>query len=394
MLFLKRAGRKPLNTVLFMMSALIGVLLLILNDRVMADNEASVEELMNLSVITCHIIANNPTEAPVRILPMQAEMLTERDEVADWFAYERGPFYLNGSDPADGFFVVYATTDYEHFFRETYVECKVEPEYADADFATESYVCFADKSFLSAKELAVGDTIDIRGGRADTSYNPNAPLLSFRIIGSYDAENSSISSAAIVVPESCFFAKGAQRITYDSETYMQWYRFHFFSFTLNPKYNDTFEETVARLLPVVEEIGDYSLHTDAREMENALRPLEQRMMIQRALTGILRWVFMLLSLIVAAVMGVAERQEILIRRLFGEHQGRIIGDTALAALLLMGVCLLPAALCIVLLASDSVQMLRYLVILLILSFVSFCVVLLRSTFEPVIPMYQSLNKET
>lgn len=374
-----------------MMSALIGVLLLSVNERVMSANEASVNELMRQSVITCHIIANDPMESPVRIMPMDVEELIHRDEVADYFAYERGPFYMNGAGAASDFHVVYSTTDYAHFFRETYVDYEIDPAYSETDFSSENYVCFAARSFLSARNVEIGDTIEIRGGRADTSYDPDAPLLSFRIIGSFDSDFTSISSCAILVPEPCFFTRGAQRITYNSETYLQWYRFHFFSFTLKPEYNGTFEETVADLMPVVEKIGDYSIHVDAKEMETTLRPMELRLAIQRRLTGVLRVIFMLLSMIAAALMGRAERGEILIRRLFGDGPSVIVTETAFAGLGVMAAMLVPALALVFLMASPS--MTGYFAVVLSASFLTFCIMLIWGAAEPIIPMYQSLNKD-
>ena len=326
-MFFKRMCRRPLLPILIMAELLSSVIFLSVNERAIMTNRESIAQLYDAAVVECQVLPKSVMGGKFAISPFDAQTLCRQDAVASYFCVLKEPCYFPENGSEGGMLVVCGTNDLSTFGQKMYVTCSLLSEYENVDFSEDIPVCLLDAAMAEDFGYGPGDIISIVGGDENGLYSDKAAPQELTVIGTYVNNGSMVEEGAILVPESRFFTRGEARLVYNGASRNRWYYYVKFSFTIDSAYNKDIDSTVAALEESVSRLsgmGEYTFHAGTRELELALRPLENKLAIQQRLSLPMKIAFITLAAVLTLLLVSGEREEILIRRLCGESGGRVM----------------------------------------------------------------------
>ena len=348
-MFLIRMCRRPLIPLLLLTEFMLSACFLSVNEKTLRENQASIEQLYDTAVVECRVLPKTVTGGRFAISPFSARALCRQEAVDSYFCVLKDPCYLTQDGPEGNMIVACGTNDPAVFCREMYVTVTLDETYRDVDFKEDAAVCLLDRDMAEELGYRPKDTISVMGGDENGHYTEKAAPQELTVIGTYKNGGSMVEKGAILVPESRFYTRGEKRLTYDAASQNRWYYYIKFSFTLHPAYNRDLERVTAELEEAVSHLTgldkvEYTLYVGSRELEQALRPLENKTALQQRLSLPMQAAFCVLSAALTLLLAAGERQEILIRRLGGESGTRVLVSTWAALCLLLSLLVLPSLL--------------------------------------------------
>lgn len=390
MMFLKRMGRKPLIPLLILAGFLAAVLFIAVNENNIQKNLQSIDQMYDNATIECQVIPNSVSVTGLELSPFSAQDIYQREEVTSHLSAMFSPGYLYGDKADEQPYVIYGTNDLKGFCDKMSITPTMAEGHTVEGFCDEKGVCLLLDVFAEEKGYEVGDTVLMTGGGERGTYIEGAPVQELTVVGTYS--NEGVTVEAFVVPESCIYEKDEKRLIFNDSTRRLWYKYSKFYFTIDSAYNKNYEELEASLEEQIGSMGDYTLYSGTRELEESIRPLENKLELQRWLSIPIRLAFVGLSALLTLLLLAQERQEILIRRMRGESGLRVMLETFGAVCLLLILLTLPAALLAAALGGSRV-MLEQLIFSVAISGISGGVLLAVLCRKGLISLYQSSKQE-
>lgn len=390
MMFLKRMWRKPLIPLLILAEFIAAVLFMVVNENNIQKNLQAIDQLYDNATIECQVMPNSVSVTGLELSPFSAQDIYRREEVTSYLSAMFSPGYLYG-EKADGEpYVIYGTNDLKGFCDKMSITPTMAEGHTIEGFCDEKAVCLLMDRFAEEKGYEIGDTVLLTGGGERGTYIEGAPVQELTVVGIYS--NEGVTVEAFVVPESCIYEKDEKRLIFNDNTRRLWYKYSKFYFTIDSAYNKNFEELETSLEEQIGAMGDYTLHSGTRELEESIRPLENKLELQRWLSIPIRLAFVGLSALLTLLLLAQERQEILIRRMRGESGLRVMLETFGAVCLLLILMTVPAVLLAVLLDGSRV-MLEHLIFSVVISGISGGILLAVLCRKGLISLYQSSKQE-
>lgn len=386
MMFLKRMWRKPLIPLMILAELIASVLFVLINERNIQDNLKVIDQLYNNATIECQIIPNSVSITGLDLQPYAIQPLCQREEISTYFCTIFSPGYIVGEKADGNAYLIYGTNDLNTFCEKMYITCNMAEGYSVDNFCYEKGVCLLEEHFAAEKGYQVGDTVLLTGGGERGRYIESAPVQELTVVGTYSNQGSVAES--FVVPESCIYEQGEQRLIFSDETRRLWYKYSKFCFTIDSSYNKVYVQLEASLQEQISAMGEYDLFFGAREMEESLRPLENKLELQRWISLPVRMAFIVLSMLLTLLLLMQDRQEILIRRMRGECRFQILIETLTSVSLLLVILAIPAALLVNLFAGVNGAM-EHLLLSVFASAISGGVLLTFLCCKSLISLYQT-----
>lgn len=341
----KRFARKPLFALLFLAELVVSVLFLSFQEQSMQANREAVDALYHNARIQCQLMPSSVMSGTLAVSPFSAQMLLNRKEVDSCYCSVWNPVYLvgDGAPRGENTFIAYGTNDLSTFFEKMGLTCTFAEGYTVEDFCQRENVCLMDATLADLLSYRLGDTIALAGADENAEYSESASVQQLTLVGIYPSSIRFLG--ALIVPEANIYTQGQKRIVYSDATRLRWYVYSQFSFTLNPAYNAQFDAVAAEIQQWMDAMRmDCTLYANTRELEEALRPLENKLKLQQTLHLPIRCAFIALAAVLAVLMTHQEQSEILIRRLHGEPSLRLFLGLWLSLCGLLLALSLPAAL--------------------------------------------------
>lgn len=340
---MKHLYRKPLLPVLLMVMLLFGTCFMTLFQKGMAEDKQRIEDIYNYTHIYIEAFPKVDTEEQLRMVVYRGNAAAELPEIADSMVVQQCYYKLSEAFGTEGASAIYGTNHPDEFAkyrdiriswgdgwdRETFLDIKERPG------------CLMEEDLAKKLGVSVGDEFAIIPLARLEQEVEEAPEVIFTVAGVFDRRQSGLEQGALIVPNTIF--KGDGGLLYNSvmvnNCFYQVYRLE-----LDTAYNREIDVVLEKIEKKL--IDKYNLVTNARTMKQAIRPIEQKIMLQEMLEIPLMVVFMIATMVIGLLLALSLKTEMFLRFLVGEKRlgvflkmlgSLLISLTLFGAIALLGV---------------------------------------------------------
>lgn len=187
------------------------------------------------------------------------------------------------------------------------------------DFAVTGGVlpCLVRQELLEEAGAALGDVLTISPTNHAQYILSDPAQFELLVVGVYEDSLGRTAAGSILVPQESFL--GEPKLFYYSD---MMYRYYYRTFVLrvDPAYNREYDRIEDELEQILYDLKDYSLVSNARALENAARPLSQKLQMQELLVVPLALLLMAAAAVIAVLLGMSLDTEVFLRLMWGEKR--------------------------------------------------------------------------
>lgn len=177
--------------------------------------------------------------------------------------------------------------------------------------------CLVRQELLEETGLKPGDTIRVSPSAYLQEVHYLAPEIPLTIIGTYAESMGRTGGMDLLVPEESFL-NGPKLLYYGDLMYRCYYRAY--ALKLDPSYNREYDRVEDELENILYDLSAYSFATNARAIENAARPLIQKLQMQELLVLPLSGLLLAAMVVAAVLLGLSLDTEVFLRLMWGEKR--------------------------------------------------------------------------
>ena len=156
------------------------------------------------------------------------------------------------------------------------------------------------------------------------------------IIGTYDENFDRTGTLDLLVPEESFL--NGPKLLYSGEMMYRCY-YRAYAMRLDPAFNREYDRVEDELGKILYDMGAFSFATNARSIENAARPLIQKLQMQELLVLPLCVMLMLAAFVAAVLLGLSMDIEVFLRLMWGEKRAAVFAALLGAVGLWLLICI-------------------------------------------------------
>ena len=195
--------------------------------------------------------------------------------------------------------------------------------------------CLVRRELLESAGLKMGDVIAVSPTAFFGEVHHLAPEIALTIVGTYSEPYGHTGAEDLLVPEESFL--NGPKLLWNSDLMYRCY-YRAYSMELDPAYNREYDRVETELEKFLYDMGAFSFATNARAIENAARPLIQKLQMQELLVLPLCALLLAAAVVAAVLLGLGMDTEVFLRLMWGEKRTKVF-------LTLSGVVVLWLAIC-------------------------------------------------
>ena len=199
--------------------------------------------------------------------------------------------------------------------------------------------CLVRKELLVETGLSLGDTVTVSPTPYYDMIHYQAPEMRLTIIGTYEEPLGRTGEFDLLVPEESFLS--GPKLLYSGEMMYRCY-YRAYAMQLNPAYNRDYDRIEEQLEKILYDMGAYSFATNARSIENATRPLIQKLQMQELLVLHMAVLLIAAAVVAAVLLGVSLDTEVFLRLMWGEKRSSVLFRLGGVILIWLLVCVMCA----------------------------------------------------
>lgn len=184
----------------------------------------------------------------------------------------------------------------------------------------DSAPCLVRQELLEETGLSLGDTITVSPTPYSDQIHYLAPEIRLTILGTYTEAFDRTGEMDLLVPEESFL--NGPKLLYSGEMMYRCY-YRAYAMRLNPAYNREYDRVEDELEKMLYDMGSYSFATNARAIENAARPLIQKLQMQELLVLPLSLLLLAAAVVAAVLLGLGFDTEVFLRLMWGEKRSAV-----------------------------------------------------------------------
>ena len=314
---MKYIYRKPMLPALLLMMLVFGTCFMTVFLKDMAEGRQSIEDIYNNTHIYVDALPENESALSLRMVVYRGNAAAGLEEIADSMVVEKCYYSWAETMEEEVASAVYGTNHPDAFAQ--YQDFKISwGEGWDRErflSIEERTGCLIEEEMAEKLSLSVGDEIAIIPAAALGMEKEDAPEVAFTVAGIFDRRQSGLEQNALIVPNTIF--KGDGGLLYNSTMINNCF-YHIYRLELNPEYNREVDVVLEKIEKKL--IDKYSLVTNARTMRQAIRPIEQKLMLQEMLEIPLMVAFIIATMVMGLLLALSLKTEIFLRFLIGENR--------------------------------------------------------------------------
>ena len=184
----------------------------------------------------------------------------------------------------------------------------------------DSAPCLVREALLEQTGLTLGDTLSVSPTPWAGEIHHQAPTFELTIIGTYEEDFDRTGRLDLLVPEESFL-NGPKLFWNGDMMYRCYYRAY--AMRVDPAFNREYDRIEDELEQILYDLSAYSFATNARSIENAARPLIQKLQMQELLVLPLGILLLAAAVVAAVLLGLSFDTEVFLRLMLGEHRGKV-----------------------------------------------------------------------
>lgn len=184
--------------------------------------------------------------------------------------------------------------------------------------------CIVSASLYEEVGLEFGKTMVIAGSEDYEQDPENAPSLTLTVIGMFQG---GFGEGDIIVPLDIYLSKPG--LLYNSNTMVNCF-YRSMTLMVDPAYNREYAEIKEEVERILNQDGDYDMVTNIRTLEQAVGPVERKLMVQQLVIKPLAVILWIASGVTALLLGLSLQTEVFLRFLWGEKRWAVFGKMLLS----------------------------------------------------------------
>lgn len=327
---MKHIYRKPLLPALVMTALCFAVCFMTLFSKSIADDTALVDALYRNTRLEFQILPGDQSGSVLQLDTHTGSKIKVVEQIPEtctlmWCDYSvREPELLVGAGE------VYGTNNLSFLAEKLDIRIAYGKDYKAEKFiytSGENTPCVMDEMLASQLGLSIGDSLTI-APTEDVSRDPEkAPSLGMILVGTYTCAEDRPGDNGLIVPEELFLAKPG--LLYNSNMmYRCFYRD--FYFRIDPAYNRSYDQIEKQVEQILDDPEEYTIYSNARSLEQMVRPIERRLAVQQMLVLPLGVLFALACGVLSVLLVMSFHTEVFLRFMWGEPRWKVFGAMVLS----------------------------------------------------------------
>lgn len=319
---MKHILRKPLLPCVLLVLLVFSVCFMTLFQQSIEDNQTAVEDMYDNVQLTFQVLPGTSANGELKLRNKTVTKLQKVEGVTDCFYYLECPYSLRSPIQLANYSSVYGTNNLSFFAEERGVTITLGDGWdEDAIIHPEeggSIPCVLEINLAGVLGVNTGDTFVI-APNADEETDPEAaPSMEMVVAGTFEDEAGLVDLYSIIVADLSFL--GSPGFLYSSTMMESFYYYRTFQFLTDPIYNRDFQMLKDEINAVLKKAGDYILYSNVRILEQAVRPLDQKIRIQQMLVTPLSILLCVATAVMAVFLCAGFSGEVFLRLLWGEKR--------------------------------------------------------------------------
>lgn len=342
--------RKPLLPILFMLLFVFEVLFMGIISRGIERDMKTVEEMYDKSVITYTALPESNGDLILR--PHFTDSLAKLEEVESAYGIIYCPYSLRKPERYKGLGMLMGTSDICRLSKNYEIKINYSKDYKyledcvtmNRDNFPDWYIndneipCIVDEAIMGIYGLSLGESFVIAPYDGRGADSPNAPEYTLYICGAFKGNNERMDSYSIIVPE-CIFLE-APSAMYNATLQEKYFCYSQFEIRIKSSYNRRADDVEEKMQDTFKR-ANVLVHSDVRILKRAVRPVEQRLRIQKTLEKPMKIAFSLAIGLLSVLMAIGIQNDIFLFVLFGEARVKTFIKTLLnLSLIVLGSALI------------------------------------------------------
>lgn len=319
---MKHIYRKPLIPCVLLVLLVFSVCFMTLFQQSILDNQEAIEDMYNTVQLTFQILPGTSANGELKLRNKTVTKLQNVTGVTDCFYYLECPYSLRSPVQLANYSNVYGTNSLSFLAEELGLNVSLGDGWDEEAIIYpeegESIPCVLEINLAAVLGVTTGDTFVI-APNADEETDPEAaPSMEMIVAGTFEDEAGLVELYSIIVSDLSFL--GNPGFLYNSPMMDSFYYYRTYHFMTDPIYNRDFQMLKDEINAVLKKDGDYILYSNVRILEQAVRPLEQKIRIQQMLVTPLSVLLCVATAVMAVFLCAGFSGEVFLRLLWGEKR--------------------------------------------------------------------------
>lgn len=319
---MKHIYRKPMLPGVLLALLVFGLCFMTLFQQSIRNNQAAVDEMYDSVQLKFQILPGISANGVLQLRNKTVTKIKNVEEIKDCLYYLECLYSLREPIQAANFSVVYGTNDLTFFSEErgihiTYGEGWDEKSVLTLD-EDGAIPCLLESNLADLLRIEPGDTLVV-APNLDVDTDPeSAPSLTLTVAGTYTNQAGLVELFSIVVPDGSFINNPG--FLYNGNMMENFYYYRTFHFQTDSSYNRNFQPIKEEITSILKKDGDFILYCNARILEQAVRPIEQKIRIQQMLVTPLSLLLCIATSVMTLLLCTGFSSEVFLRLLWGEKR--------------------------------------------------------------------------
>lgn len=315
---MKHIYRKPLLPLLLMIMFLFGTCFVTLFQKSMAEACQQIDDIYNHTHIYIEAFPAGDTSETLRMNTYRGDVAAGLDEITDSMVMLQCYYSISFPFGEEIYSTVYGTNNPDVLaeikdFRITWDDGYDREAFLNTDKQT---ACLMDQNLAASLGLSAGDSFVISPVFTPGQTAENAPKRTLTLAGTFRFAENTLAENALIVPNTIFLGENGLLYNSNMMTYNCFYRAY--RLELDPAYNREIDNVLEKIEAKL--IDSYSLITNARSMKQAIRPIEQKLLLQEMLELPLLAMFSIATAVTGLLLALSLKTETFLRFLVGESR--------------------------------------------------------------------------
>lgn len=332
---MKHIIRKPLLPCVLLILLVFSVCFMTLFQQSILDNQAVVEEMYDSVQLTFQVLPGTSANGELKLRNKTVIKLLALEGITDHLFYLECPYSLRSPIQLANYSTVYGTNDLSFFAQERGVNITFGEGWNEASVMAfnenDGIPCILEINLAGFLGVNPGDTFVIAPNADEETDPESAPSLTMVVAGTFEDAAGLVDLYSIIVSAESFSSNPG--FLYSGSMLESFYYYRTFHFLTDPSYNREFQTIKDEADSILSKDGDFILYSNVRILEQAVRPIEQKIRIQQMLVTPLGILLCIATAVMAALLCAGFSGEVFLRLLWGEKRWlvwlRMIGSVLL-----------------------------------------------------------------
>lgn len=374
---MKHFIRKPLLPLLMLLAVLLSSVFMTLYKENIDDGYRQIDAIFANTRLTFQILPN-ADGAALELLPTAADRISALAPVSDSCRLMQCPYRLCQPIAENVGNFIYGTDNLQLLSEEYGLNLNFSDKKDLQITNWDRIPCLMEQSLMERLHLQHGGTFSVAPYDGFGGNESAAPTFTLELIGSYDDPNAMLESGGIIVSDYAFLsAPNEPKLLYNSNM-----MYHCYCRVLLLRIDPSFNRDYTAAQTLIEETldSDFTVFTNTRTLNEAVKPLERKLNMQGLLLLPMTLLFAAIAAVSAFLLALSLRKEIFLRFMWGERRCAVFSKL----LLRIGV----VALCGAGISALSTLQWMYPALFFAVALLSSVLVLVHSCWKNLIRFYQ------